>query len=98
MLQINTTHYLRSYPEFRRECSRIFGTDEYQCRNHTAQDHCGGTEALYEAQHQEAGIQYMQTRVWKYHFNGTVGTGLTLDEALSDHERKYDEAYRAVGR
>ncbi len=97
-MEINTTYYLRSYPEFLEECERVLKTDEFQCKNYTAQKHCGWTESLYEVQSGFIAIEYMQNRIWRYHFNGSIGEGLTLDEAVADHKQKYDEAFFSADR
>lgn len=96
-LTINTKHYLKSYDEFVKECEKGFGTALFQCKNLTAGKHCGWTESLYEAQCDFTAIVYTQTRVWEYHYNGTIGRGLTLDEAIDNHKVEYDEAFYAKG-
>lgn len=93
VLVINTQHYLRSYAEFLEACEEEFQTPDFQSRNYTEQPHCGWTETLYEAQEGFSAIEYMQTRLWRYHSNGTIGEGFSLAEALADHQEKHRKCY-----
>ena len=93
---INTTNYLRTFTEFNLECLKVF-PNFYEVsiiKNWTMQDHAGWTEALYEAQVDNQVIEYMQTRAWKYHFNGVIGFGASLTDAIKDHKIKYEEHMR----
>ncbi len=92
-MEINTTYYLQTYFEFLKQCEEVFETDVFQSKNHTDQEHCGWTTKLYEAQDGFHTIEYTQTRLWLYGFNGAVGEGPTLQEAVADHKQKYDETY-----
>ncbi len=93
-MQINTTHYLRSFSEFCKELeSENINTG---CAvNVTAKPHCGWDTNLYECQDGFIAVVYRQDRVWEYHFNGYVGEGLTLQDAIADHKEKYKEYLHA---
>lgn len=90
---INKTSYMRTFPEFNEEIMETLPHfySKSTSKNWTTQQHCGWTEALYEAQGDNQAIEYMQDRTWRYHFNGVIGQGIGLDEAIKDHEVKYDE-------
>ena len=92
-LQINTTNYLRTFKEFIRECQENVPSfsETFITKNWTEQDHAGWTESLYQAQDGILAIEYMQTRIWRFHFNGVIGEGLTLEDAIKNHKVKYDE-------
>jgi len=89
-MEINTTHYLRTFKEFQAEIKE-HSFDEFYFKNWTEQSHAGWTEALYVAQDGCLAIEYMQTRMWRFHFNGVIGEGLTLEDAIKNHKVKYDE-------
>lgn len=93
---IKTRYCLKTFPEFNSDILEILPSfySKSNSKNWTTQQHCGWTEALYEAQGDSQAIEYMQTRLWRYHFNGVIGEGVDLTEAIKDHKVKYDEHLR----
>lgn len=91
---INTTNYLLSFKEFCQEIEQSqYNTD--LAENFTQKDHIGGSDVLYQCQHGFHAVQYLQTREWRVHFNGSIGNGSTLSEAELDLAVKCREAYEA---
>ena len=92
MTTINTTNYMLTFPEFNHQLTEVFPeAKKFNSKNWTTQQHAGWTEALYEAQDFNSAVEYMQKREWRYHFNGVIGEGATLTEAIKNHQIKYDE-------
>lgn len=86
-MEIYTTHGLISWYEFLRQCEAAFKVprEDFDGRtsNRTMQEFPGRTLILYEAEHGDVSIQYLQTREWLYERRGIVGVGLTFDSALA---------------
>ncbi len=98
-LVINTRQYMKTFHEFRTETLRLL-SDEKQTSytNHTERSHAGWTQNLYEASDRQGRhVEYEQTRLWRFSFNGVSGEGPTLEDAVADHGLRYEAAMRRLG-
>ena len=88
-MEICTKHCLVSWYDFLRQCEAAFEVPradfDGRTSNRTMEEFPGDTAILYEAEHGDVSIQYLQTREWLYECGGNAGFVLTLEEAKAKY-------------
>jgi hypothetical protein len=87
LLEFKMLNFL-SFSEFESQVSKVFKGD-FNTVNFTDKSHFGCSDTVYTAEKGFYAIEYTLLRVWKYHFNGTIGEGETLDSAIANHAEQY---------